>query len=114
MDTFATKRTPKAVHTALQNLPSEINDTYDRVMEPIEGTNEDDRKIVMNFLIRIAFSTRPLTVPEAEHASAIPTGARDIDQDGILSASEFTSTCAGLVVVDASDIVRLIHFSAQS
>ncbi|KAI4089866.1 MAG: hypothetical protein LQ344_005125 [Seirophora lacunosa] len=114
MDSLATKRTPKAVHTALQNLPTEIGDTYDRAMERIEATNEDDRKIVMNFLLWIAFGTRPLSVAEVEHASSISVGARDIDPDDILSASELTSMCAGLVVVDASDIVRLVHFSARN
>ncbi|KAL8960007.1 MAG: hypothetical protein Q9193_003220, partial [Seirophora villosa] len=114
MDSLATKRTPKAVHTALQNLPTEIGDTYDRAMERIEATNEDDRKIVMNFLLWIAFGTRPLSVAEVEHASSISVGARDVDPDDILSASELTSMCAGLVVVDASDIVRLVHFSARN
>ncbi|KAL8750394.1 MAG: hypothetical protein Q9184_006439 [Pyrenodesmia sp. 2 TL-2023] len=114
MDSLATKRTPKAVHIALQNLPTEIGDTYDRAMERIEATNEDDRKIVMNFLLWIAFSERPLSVSEIEHASAISVGASDVDHDNILSASELTSMCAGLVIVDASDIVRLVHFSARN
>lgn len=114
MDSLATKRTPKAVQVALQNLPTQIGDTYDRAMERIEATNEDDRKIVMNFLLWIAFSTRPLSVSEVEQASAISVGADDIDQDDILSASELTSMCAGLVIVDASDFVRLVHFSARN
>ncbi|KAI4116523.1 MAG: hypothetical protein LQ338_007701 [Usnochroma carphineum] len=114
MDSLATKRTPKAVQIALQNLPTKIDETYDRALERIEATNEDDRKIVMNFLLWIAFSTRPLSVPEVEHASATSVGARDVDQDDILSASELTSMCAGLVIVDASGIVRLVHFSAQN
>ncbi|KAL8870107.1 MAG: hypothetical protein Q9174_003770 [Haloplaca sp. 1 TL-2023] len=114
MDSIATTRTPRAVQIALQNLPTEIGDTYDQAMERIGATNDYDRKIVMNFLRWIAFSTRPLSVAEVEHASSITTGARDIDQDDILNAGELTSMCAGLVIVDASDIVRLVHFSAQS
>ncbi len=114
MDSLATKRTPKAVQNALQNLPTQIGATYDRAMERIETTNEDDREIVMNFLLWIAFSPRPLSVSEVEHASAISIGADDIDQDDILSAGELTSMCAGLVIVDASGFVRLVHFSAQS
>ena len=114
MDSIATTRTPRAVQIALQNLPTEIGDTYDQAMERIEATNDYDRKIVMNFLRWIAFSTRPLSVAEVEHASSIATGTRDIDQDDILNAGELTSMCAGLVIVDASDIVRLVHFSAQS
>ncbi|KAL8691941.1 MAG: hypothetical protein Q9218_002923, partial [Villophora microphyllina] len=114
MDSLATTRTPRAVQIALGNLPTEIGDTYDRAMERIEATNDYDRKIVMNFLLWIAFSTRPLNVAEVEHASSISLGARDIDKDNILAASELTSMCAGIVIIDASDVVRLVHFSAQS
>lgn len=114
MDSLAYKRTPRAVHEALQNLPTKIGDTYDQAMQRIEATNDDDRGIVMNFLLWIAFSIRPLTVAEVEHATSITSGASDIDPDEVLSASDLTSMCAGLVIVDASDIVRLVHFSAQS
>ncbi|KAL8670789.1 MAG: hypothetical protein Q9168_004687 [Polycauliona sp. 1 TL-2023] len=114
MDSLATKRTPRAVQVALQNLPTEIGDTYDQAMERIEATNEDDRKIVMNFLQWIVFSNGPLSIAEVEHASCITPDTKDIDQDSILSAGELTSMCAGLVIIDASDIVRLVHFSAQS
>lgn len=114
MDSLAIKRTPRAVQLALQNLPTEIGDTYDQAMERIEATNEDDRKIVMNFSQWIVFSNRPLSVAEVEHASCITPDTKDIDQDSILSAGELTSMCAGLVIIDASDIVRLVHFSAQS
>ena len=114
MDSLASKRTPRAVHEALQNLPTKIGDTYDQAMQRIEATNDDDRRIVMNFLLWIAFSIRPLSVAEVEHATSITRGASDIDPDEVLSASDLTSMCAGLVIVDASDIVRLVHFSAQS
>ncbi|KAI4234159.1 MAG: hypothetical protein LQ349_003966 [Xanthoria aureola] len=114
MDSLATKRTPRAVQLALQNLPTEIGDTYDQAMERIEATNEDDRKIVLNFLRWIVFSDRPLNVAEVEHASSITPETKDVDQDSILGAGELTSMCAGLVIIDASDIVRLVHFSAQS
>ena len=114
MDSLANKRTPRAVHEALQNLPTKIGDTYDQAMQRIEATNDDDRRIVMNFLLWIAFSVRPLSVAEVEHAASITSGASDIDPDEVLSASDLSSMCAGLVIVDASDIVRLVHFSAQS
>lgn len=99
---------------ALQNLPTEIGDTYDQAMERIEATNEDDRQIVLNFLQWVVFSNRPLNVAEVEHASSITPKTEDMDQDSILGAGELTSMCAGLVIIDASDIVRLVHFSAQS
>lgn len=114
MDSLSTKRTPKAVQTALQTLPTSLGDTYDQAMERIGATNEDDRRIAMNFLTWIAFATRPLTVAEVEHASSITVGAKELEKDNILEAGDLTSMCAGLVIVDANDIVRLVHFSAQT
>ena len=114
MDSLATKRTPRAIREALQNLPTEISDTYDQAMQRIEATNDDDRKIVMNFLLWIAFASRPLSVTEIEHATSITIGATDVDPDEVLGAGDLTSMCAGLVIIDASNIVRLVHFSAQN
>lgn len=99
---------------ALQNLSTEIEDTYDRVMERIEATNDHDRAVVMNFLCWIVFAARPLLVAEIEHACSIAVGTRDIDRDNILGAGELTSMCAGLVIVDAADLVQLVHLSAQT
>ena len=114
MDSLATKRTPRAIQDALQNLPTKIGDTYDQAMQRIEATNDDDRKIVMNFLLWIVFATRPLSVAEVEHASSVSTNTTDIDNVDVISAGELTSMCAGLVIIDASDVVRLVHFSAQN
>ena len=114
MDSLATKRTPRAVQETLQNLPSQINDTYDQAMQRIEATNDDDRKIVMNFLLWVSFAARPLSVAEVEHASSIIAGTFDIDADEILSAGDLASMCAGLIIVDASDVVRMVHLSAQN
>ena len=114
MDALATKRTPKAVHQTLQNLPTEIRDTYEQAMHRIAAANEDDRRFAMNLLRWIAFSVRPLTVAEIEHATSIVQGERELDPDEIVNASDLTSLCAGLVVIDASNIIRLVHFSAQT
>lgn len=113
MDSLAITRTPGAVQEALRNLPTEIGDTYNQAMERIEATNDYDRKIVMNFLRWITFSVRPLSVAEVEHACSISATAIEVDPNEILSASDMASMCAGLVIIDASNIVRLVHFSAQ-
>lgn len=113
MDSLATKRTPKAVQEALQRLPTGIADTYDQAMQRIEATNEEDRNVAMRFLLWITFAARPLSVREIEHACSIDAQTREIDPDEVLNAHDLTSICSGLVMIDASDIVRLVHFSAQ-
>ena len=115
MDALATKRTSKAIQDTLQNLPTKIKDTYEQAMTRIEQkNNDDDRKMAMNLLLWIAFARRPLTVGEIEHATSISPKTREIDPDDIVSAKDLTSLCAGLVIIDASNILRLVHFSAQN
>ena len=114
MDALSTKRTPKAVQATLRTLPTEIAGTYEQAMSRIEATNEDDRRLAMNLLRWIVFAARALTVEELEHATSVVPNSHEIDSDEIVSASDLTSLCAGLVVIDASNILRLVHFSAQS
>lgn len=74
----------------------------------------------------ITFVGGPLTIAEMEHAFTISFDMfglppdknclmkmRDIDPDEVLSASELTSLCAGLVIIDASDEVFFVHFTTQ-
>ena len=115
MDALATKRTSKAIQETLQNLPTGIRDTYEQAMSRIEEkNNDDDREMAMNLLLWIAFARRPLTVSEIEHATSIRPNIREIDSDDVISAKDLTSLCAGLVIIDASNILRLVHFSAQN
>ncbi|KAL9612385.1 MAG: hypothetical protein Q9167_003025 [Letrouitia subvulpina] len=130
LDALAPKRTPKAVRKALQELPSGVNDTYDQALLRIKAlrdeNSEEDSRYAINLLMWTTFARRPLTVAEMEHAVTIsfdmfnlpPNGdclmrASDIDPDEVLSASELTSMCAGLVIIDASDKVLFVHFTTQ-
>lgn len=78
MDSSATKRTPKAVQLALQNLPIEVGGTYKQAMERIQATNADDREIIITFLLWVALSTGSLKVAEIEHTS-YNLGSRMLD-----------------------------------
>ena len=116
---LVSKRTPKAVRRALQELPSAVNDTYDkallRISPPRDENSEEDSRYAMTLLMWMTFAKRPLTIGEMEHAvttsinlADLPIDeeclmkVNDIDPDEVLSASELTSMCAGLVIVDAS------------
>ncbi|KAG8528594.1 uncharacterized protein KY384_006281 [Bacidia gigantensis] len=130
MDALTPKRTPRAVWKALEILPDSIDDTYDQAIRRIrpskEDTNEEDSKYAMHLLMWMTYARRPLTTAEMEHAvttsysiwnatedASLVSEIDDIDVDEILSASELTSMCAGLVIIDASNKVLFVHFTAQ-
>ncbi len=117
MDTLSTKLRPSSVSTALKNLPTEIDSTYDQAMERIQSMPSDHRDIAQCFLSWIAYTDRALTVLEVEHATATYLMVEDgeetdaIDHDDIISANDLSSMCAGLVTVEGERIL-LVHYTA--
>ena len=83
---------------------------YDDTIERIKGQSQEG----MQILCWVAWAKRPLKVHELQHALAVEEGDRDIDEGNILSNNDIVSSCAGLVIVDASSsVVRLVHYTIQ-
>lgn len=119
MDSLSTKLRPSSVLSALKNLPTEIDSTYDKAMERIQGMPTDHRDIAQAFLSWIAYTDRALTVSEVEHATVTylmledDEAASAIDPDDIISANDLSSMCAGLVTVEGERIT-LVHYTAET
>ena len=118
MDALSPKLRPSTVLTALKNLPTEIDSTYDQAMERIQNLPPDHREMAMCFLSWIAFTDRALTAPEIEHATETYLMLQNddgetfaIDVDNIISASELSSMCAGMVIVEGGNAL-LVHYTA--
>ncbi|KAJ7145178.1 hypothetical protein C8R43DRAFT_1070316 [Mycena crocata] len=97
----------ESIRTALQILPTTIHGIYDEAIHRIETNDRsEDALSVVSCLIH---ARRPLKVEEVQHFLAIRPGVEDhiTDRDALISM------CAGLVIVDDKDIIRLVHFTAQ-
>ena len=119
MDALATKLRPSSIVNALNNLPSEIYSTYDQAMERICSLESEHQSIAKCFLSWVVHSNRLLTVREIEHATAAclmyenGENTSTLDEDDVITASDLSSMCAGMVVVE-SGFVRLVHETAAS
>jgi hypothetical protein len=114
IDSLSTKSTIKAVREALNNLPKDLNDTYDNAMKRIENQNEEDKTVAHLALTWVISAQRPLTMIELKVALAIESGTQHLDDDNILDIEIILSVCAGLVIVDQQlAVVRLVHYTAQ-
>ncbi|KAJ7241252.1 ankyrin repeat-containing domain protein [Mycena rebaudengoi] len=116
IDSLATKSTVKAVRAALQNLPEDLEQTYDEAMEQINAQNKEDREIARRTLIWVANAKRSLTVVELQEALAIDPASKALDADGLLDIEIILSVCVGLAIVDVSQysrIARLVHLTIQ-
>ncbi|KAL2686900.1 hypothetical protein Neosp_004443 [[Neocosmospora] mangrovei] len=76
--------------------------------------SRDTRDLAMHVLSWIAWTKRPLTVRELQHALAIIDGAEMLDEDSITDAEDLVSSCEGLLILDPeTNIIRLIHYTTQ-
>uniref|UniRef100_A0A8H7KDA5 NACHT domain-containing protein n=1 Tax=Bionectria ochroleuca TaxID=29856 RepID=A0A8H7KDA5_BIOOC len=111
------KKSPKAVRNALEKLPTgsgAYDIAYGEAMERIDCQNDDQRELAKEVLQWVTLATRPLTTSEIQHAIAIEAEEASFDADNITEIHDMLSVCAGLVTVDeGSDIVRLVHYTAQ-
>ncbi|KAJ6529244.1 ankyrin repeat-containing domain protein [Mycena capillaripes] len=114
IESLSTKGTIKAVREALNNLPKQLNDSYDIAMRRIEAQDEEARKTAHSALIWISNAKRPLTAAELRTALAIEPGARRLDEENLMEIELIVAVCAGLIVLDEHlDVVRLVHYTTQ-
>ena len=112
MDSLASESSPRSLRRALDSLPDGLSKTYDEAMLRIQS-RETTKDFVNKILSWVAFAQRPMTINELRCALAIEKDDSYLDKEALPKADFLLSVCGGLIVVDESEIVRFIHFTAQ-
>ena len=108
IDSLVSQRSAREVRNALQNLPTEVNATYDEAMKRIQRQSAADKKLAERILSWITYSRRPLSYQELQHALAVTPEMTDIHTEALVDKCFLIDICAGLVVIDdQSQIIRL-------
>jgi hypothetical protein len=108
IDSLISQRSALEVQNALENLPTEVNATYDEAMKRIQRQSAVDRKLAKRVLSWITYSRRPLSYQELQHALAVTPQMTDMVIEALVDKHFLIDICAGLVVVDdQSHIIRL-------
>ena len=108
IDSLVSQKSAWEVRKALENLPTEVNDTYDEAMKRIQSQSGADRKLAERVLSWITYSRRPLSYQELQHALAVTPHMTDMIAEALVDKCFLIDICAGLVVVDnQSHIIRL-------
>ncbi|KAJ7487929.1 hypothetical protein FB451DRAFT_1390903 [Mycena latifolia] len=113
MDSLATKSTIRALRDALDNMPKDLEHTYDEAMERIDLQSEEDIKIARLVLSWISNPKRPLSLRELQEALAMEPGDTTFPDDNVLDADYMLSVCAWLVIVDQTDHINWGYESPQ-
>ncbi|KAJ7863004.1 hypothetical protein B0H13DRAFT_1496488, partial [Mycena leptocephala] len=113
MTSLTKPRTIKAVREALKQMSSNLPSAYKKVMEWINRQSEEDRKLALTTLAWVSNAKRPMRVSELREALAVELGTSELDSENLLDIDSILSVCAGLVIKDQTDNVRLIHYTTQ-
>ncbi|KAJ7210932.1 ankyrin repeat-containing domain protein [Mycena rebaudengoi] len=100
VDSILTKHTVKAIRIALQNLPEDLEHTYNEAMDRIDAQSKEDKAIARLALTWVANAKRPLSVAELLEATAIEPDTKSLDREGVVEMVVVLSVCAGLIIVD--------------
>ncbi|THY42459.1 ankyrin [Aureobasidium pullulans] len=119
------------VREKLENLPSEIADTYTQTMARIDNQKPRQAERARQVLCWLTHACRPLQVRELQQALAVRPTDKEFVHGGETSIDALLSYCMGLVIVDKQssehpsrtgtgemtyasvDIVRYVHYTAQ-
>lgn len=100
---------------ALESLPSELYELYDKALERIMAQPETDRARAEQVIMWITASLRPLTLDELLQALAISVGSNEFSMQARPTATRLVSVCAGLVTFDKqSQRIRPAHETIQA
>jgi hypothetical protein len=100
IDSLVSQRTAWHIQKALKNLPTEVNDTYDKAMKPIQNQSGADRKLAERVLSWITYLRRPLSFRELQHALAVTPQMTDMITKALVDKCFLIDICTGLVVID--------------
>lgn len=115
IDLIQSRRTPKGVQEALENLPKDLFSTYERILSKVDAQGPDVARIVRTTLRWLVAALRPLKLTEINEAVTIKAGSVSLDEDlGVFSEADIIEICSSLVNYDESKgVVSLSHFTVQ-
>lgn len=114
MDSLAKEDNIRDLRESLQNLPEDLDKTYDNALERIENQDARRRARADQVLTLISCARRPLKLEEMRQALSIRRGDTFLDSEALPKPESLISTCCGLVVVeDGSQIVKLVHYTTD-
>lgn len=104
----------KARIIALEKLPPNLFETYERILERIMARSEDVQKIVERTLRWTIGAVERLTIPELIEAIAIEEDEKCLDEYAIIEEDDIFRYCSCLVRKAAdADCVELAHFTVE-
>lgn len=104
---FENAWTDEAMEAVLEDVPSDLYDVYNRILQSIE-TDASRKQLAKSIMTWVVLAARPLTTDELRCAIKL-----DKNQTLQNMAKAVPSLCGQLVYVDQADKVQIIHETAR-
>jgi hypothetical protein len=114
----------KDLTEAIDELPEELDDVYDTIMERIDSQDpprkrqlRKKRGIAARMALKwLTYARETLTLEKLQHAIAISLDPdlSELDADDLIDVDVLLATCLGLVVLNKeNEVIRLVHYTTQ-
>ncbi|KAL0253403.1 hypothetical protein SLS55_010382 [Diplodia seriata] len=114
IDRLCRLSTDKARRNALNDLPPDLDSTYDRILICINKEDEGSRVLVQNTLRWIVFATVPLSTEQLREALSIEAGAAALDPDNLPDEESILDLCSSFIRKSVNgDRLELSHFTVE-
>ena len=113
MDSLEQQPTLEEVKKILHHPFYLVEDYFNNTMHYINAQKKRFSIIANQVLLWIIYSYKPLTFEELQQAIAAMGENNGVDPDELLDVETLLSVTAGLVTIDSTHTMRLIHLSAQ-
>lgn len=122
LDVLRTCKRPSAIQAALKDLPRNLDETYERILQKIEPDDFEDARAILTW---VAFAERPLTLEEVAEAAVVRDNHISLDhEDKLLDLTDVLHICRGLLsistesisickILNSRQVVRFAHFSVK-
>ena len=91
----------------------DLDSVYAQTLQRIREQKGDRSRLGMEVLMWVSHSQRPLSIGELCLALAVETGSTDLDPENVCPQDTILASSLGLVAVDETSEVRLIHYTLQ-
>ncbi|KID84386.1 Ankyrin repeat-containing domain protein [Metarhizium guizhouense ARSEF 977] len=98
------------IFKALDDLPKDLSDTYDRCLTRI---NRRQSRLAPKILRWVCAARKPFTVNQLRQALAVDPGTGSIGEDELPPAKEVLTSCSSLITKDDIGQVLLAHHSVR-
>lgn len=114
IDSICSQKTDEAIIAALEDLPKDLPDTFNRILRKLEQSNAADPGLCSRIFSLVAAAQRPLTLEELREAVSVEPGETSWDTSKLVNdmLRSLSVSCGSLLVIDEEHLT--VHFAHHS